>query len=325
MSSSVINQINLFNSIGNVFSRYCLSVLFLLGLIGLTFNTIIFTRKAFRSNSCVHYFLASTFANYFVIYLILPSRILSDGFNIDPGTYNLFYCKLRFYTYFTAKSLASWFIVLACFDRKMSSSRNAHRRAFSRLLISRWVIAVAIILVLLFYSHVLIFYEIDSNNKCNPRAGFYRLFNDIFYLVGYSITPPALMLILSLWTIQDTRRFRRVGFQTNQRTIILNRRDQSLMLMVFLEVIFIILTTLPHAIQKLYTTLTNDIPKDNLTKASDNLFIIIVRSISFCSHSCTFYILTLSGQMFRNEFYKLLRKIFCLTKTQPLGINITHG
>ena len=116
--------ITMLDLITEIFSRYCLIVLLLLGITGLILNTLIFTRKIFRQNSCVHYFLASTVANYFVVFFILPSRVLSDGYYIDPGQYNLFYCKLRFYVYFTAKSLSSWFIVLACFDRKMSSSQR---------------------------------------------------------------------------------------------------------------------------------------------------------------------------------------------------------
>jgi magnesium-transporting ATPase (P-type) len=314
MSTNVSSTIATLNLVSDICSRYCLAVLLLLGLIGLTLNTLIFTRKMFRQNSCVRYFLASTIANYFVIYFILPSRILSDGFSIDPGTYNLFYCKLRFYTYFTAKSLSSWFIVLACFDRIMSSSRNAHYRAFSRLVVSRWMISGTTIAGILFYAHVLVFYEIDQNKKCNPRAGMYRLINDGIYLIGYSITPPLLMLIFSVGTIRNTKRFRRVGPQSVRHLSNLTKRDHALMLMVLFEVILITVTALPHAVQKLYSTLTADVPKDSVTKASDNLFTIVVRAVSFFNHSCSFYILTLSGQMFREELFKLLREACCLAK-----------
>ena len=320
------NTIALLNLVSNIFSRYCLALLLLLGFIGLTLNTLIFTRKIFRQNSCVHYFLASSIANYFVIYFVLPSRILSDGFNIDPGTYNLFYCKLRFYTYFTAKSLSSWFIVLACFDRKMSSSRDAHRRAFSRTTVSRWMIAGTTIAGLLFYAHVLIFYEIDQNKSCNPRAGVYRLVNDSIYLIGYSLTPPLLMLIFSLWTIRSAKRFRRVGPQSVRQLSNLTKRDHGLLLMVFFEVILITITALPHAVQKLYSTLTVGVPKDDLTKASDNLFSIIVRSVSFFNHSCSFYILTLSGQTFREELCKLIRETFISLKKplRVISVNSSH-
>jgi magnesium-transporting ATPase (P-type) len=296
-------SIDMLDLISDIFSRYCLIVLFLLGTIGLTLNTFIFTRKTFRQNSCVHYFLASTIANYFVVFFILPSRILSDGFKIDPGQYNLFYCKLRFYTYFTAKSLSSWFIVLACFDRKMSSSQSVHRRAFARAKISRWMIFTTTLIGLLFYAHVLIFYEIDSNHQCDAQHGVYRLFNDSVYLIGYSLVPPLLMLLFGIWTIGNTRRLRRIVPRFGRRISPLNNHDHTLMLMLFLQVILITITAVPHAIQKLYSTLTLNEAKDEFQKAADNVFIIVVRTISFFNHSCTFYILTLSGKMFRQKIY----------------------
>ena len=314
---SSTTTIDMLDLISIIFSRYCLIILFILGSIGLILNTFIFTRRTFRQNSCVHYFLASTIANYFVVFFILPSRILSDGFDIDPGQYNLIYCKLRFYIYFTAKSLSSWFIVLACFDRKMSSSHHVHRRAFARLTVSRWMIFFTTLIGLFFYSHVLIFYDIGADQQCDARSGAYRLFNDSVYLIGYSLVPPILMFLFGIWTIGNTRRIRRIAPRLGQRLTPLNRRDQTLLLMLFLQVLLITITTVPHAIQKLYSTLTLDMPKDDLQKARDHVFTVVVRTISFFNHSCTFYILTLSGKMFRTELYKIMRKLFLCKRRHP--------
>jgi hypothetical protein len=304
-----------------IFSQYCLIVLFVLGAISLTLNTLIFTRKTFRYNSCVHYFLASTIANYFVIFLILPSRVLSDGFQIDPGRYNLLYCKLRFYTYFTAKSLSSWFIVLACFDRKMSSSPDVHRRAFARLTMSRTMIISTTVIGLLFYAHILVFYEITPQGNCDAREGFYRLFNDGIYLIGYSIVPPFFMLFFGVWTINNTRRLRRIAPRFGRRISSLNHRDHALMLMLFLQVLLITLTAVPHAVQKLYSSITIDMPKSQSSKTAENIFVIVVRTISFFNHSCTFYILTLSGRLFRQELGKILTSFACTTRSSRQSLD----
>ncbi|CAF0749562.1 unnamed protein product [Rotaria sp. Silwood1] len=311
-------KLEMLDLIKEIFSRYCLIALFLLGTTGLTLNTLIFTRPIFRQNSCVLYFLASTVANYFVVFFILPSRILSDGFDIDPGQYNLFYCKIRFYTYFTAKSLSSWFIVLACLDRKMSSSQNPHRRAFARLNVARWMIFFTTLIGLIFYSHVLIFYEIDQKHQCDARSGFYRVFNDSVYLIGYSLTPPLLMLLFGIWTIVNTRRLRRIVPRFSRRMPNINNQDHTLMLMLLLQVTLVTITSVPHAVQKLYSTLTLNVLKDDLTKAADNVFITVVRTISFFNHSCTFYLLTLSGKMFRQELYKIMKKFICKTRHQEI-------
>lgn len=299
------------------FSRYCLTILLILGTIGLILNTLIFTRNTFRKNSCVHYFLASTIANYFVVFFILPSRILSDGFNIDPGRYNLYYCKIRFYTYFTSKSLASWFIVLACLDRKMSSSQSVRRRAFARLQTSRQLIAITTIIGLIFYGHVLVFYDIEDG-ECDARTGSYRIFNDSIYLIGYSILPPLLMLFFGIWTIVSTRRLRRIVPRIGRRLGSLNHRDNTLMLMLILQVGLISITSIPHAVQKLYSTLTYYIPKDSFTKSVEDISIIIIRTVSFFSHSCTFYILTLSGKVFREELCKIIKEFLCNNKHEDV-------
>jgi magnesium-transporting ATPase (P-type) len=204
----------------------------------------------------------------------------------------------------------------------MSSSHHAHRRAFARLNISRWMIFITTLIGLFFYSHVLIFYEIGPNQQCDARPGTYRLFNDIVYLIGYSLVPPLLMLLFGIWTIGNTRRLRRIVPRFGRRITSLNNRDHALMLMLFLQVILITITAVPHAIQKLYSTLTLDVPKDDFQKAADNVFIIVVRTISFFNHSCTFYILTLSGKMFREELCKIMKKIICKTRHQRLQTNL---
>ena len=314
LASIPSSNIEMLRLVSEVFSRYGLILLFILGTISLILNTLIFTRKTFRYNSCVHYFLASTIANYFVVFFILPSRILSDGFYIDPSRDSLVYCKLRFYTYFTAKSLSSWFIVLACFDRKMSSSYHVRRRAFARLTMSRAMIAGTTVVGLLFYAHVLVFYEIDGKGECVARSSSYRLFNDAVYLVGYSIAPPLLMLLFGIWTISNTRRIRRIAPRVGRRLSSLNNRDHALMLMLFVQVLLITITSLPHAVQKLYSTLTVNAAKSELVRTGEDIFVIVVRAISFFNHSCTFYILTLSGRLFREELYKIIRKSPCGTR-----------
>ena len=127
------------------------------------------------------------------------------------------------------------------------------------------------------------------------------------------------MLLFGVWTIVNTRRLRRIVPRFGRRISPLNHRDHTLMLMLSLQVILITITSVPHAIQKLYSTLTLSVPKDDYTKAADNVFIIIVRTISFFNHSCTFYILTLSGKMFRQELYKIMKKFICKTRHQRIG------
>ncbi|CAF1489032.1 unnamed protein product [Rotaria sordida] len=92
--------------------------------------------------------------------------------------------------------------------------------------------------------------------------------------------------------------------------------------MLLLQVSLASITAVPHAVQKLYSTLTLNVPKDDLTKAADNVFIVVVRTISFFNHSCTFYLLTLSGKMFRQELYKIMKKFICRSRHEGIHANL---
>ncbi|CAF1453436.1 unnamed protein product [Didymodactylos carnosus] len=315
--SSISGQIAILNEITLQFARISQIILLILGFFGLTLNTIIFTRKSFKTNSCTLYFLGSTLANYFVIYFVLTSRLLSDGYQIDPGTYSIIYCKIRFYTYYTTKSLASWCIVLACVDRFLSSSRNIHYRQFCRVKIARYVICITSLICALFYVHVLVYFNIQTNRTCDAPPGFYGIFSDVFYLIGYSIIPPLLMCIFGVWTVcnRHNTRHRQIVPDITYRRLL--KKDQQAMIMLLTQCILIALTTIPHAIQKLYVTLTLTTLKSPYQQAQDSLFSQVVRSISFVNHSCTFYILTLFGRTFRKELIKLFRAMtqFCSKRT----------
>jgi len=122
-SSSSIN----FTLLNQTINRYIPIPLLFFGTIGNILNILVFTRKIFRNNICVVYFLASTIFDSFVIIFSLLPRLL-NGFNSDPSQYSAVLCKLRFFiTYFSGYTSA-WFISLACIERYLSSSTSIHRR-----------------------------------------------------------------------------------------------------------------------------------------------------------------------------------------------------
>ena len=147
-----------------------------------------------------------------------------------------------------------------------------------------------------YFAHVLVFYTIEKK-ACNPITGIYRFFNDSLYVIGYSLTPPVLMVIFGSLTLRDMKRLGRVATHTAERQSMLTKRERGVMLMLLLEVILTTLTAIPHAVQKLYATSTAGNAKSDYVKASDSLFSTIVRCISFFNHSCSFYIRPLKVSM----------------------------
>jgi hypothetical protein len=122
-SSSSIN----FALLNQSTNRYIPIPLLFFGIIGNILNILVFTRRTFRNNICVTYFLASTIFDSFAIIVGLLPRLL-NGFGADPSQSSASLCKLRFFiTYFSGYT-AAWFISLACVERYLSSSINIHRR-----------------------------------------------------------------------------------------------------------------------------------------------------------------------------------------------------
>lgn len=329
MSFSNITEINAMNDSQNPFlladqnvSRYCLGILFILGTIGLTLNTIIFTRQTFRTTSCILYFLALTMANYPIIYFVMPCQFFAEGFDLDPTQYSLSFCKLREYILTVSRSLSAWFIVLASFDRLMSSSHNIHRRQFCHIHIARLMILITIIFDFLFYLHIPILYVNHlPGQECDAPIGIYRIVNDCLYSLCYIIIPSILMLIFGLLTIYNGRRRRIVpAFQS----LYIIKRDRSLFLMLIFQFILFVCTTLPHAVGKLYITisLNGHIDYDDFEDFSNDFFINTVQMISLINHSCQFYIFTLSSKLFRQELKRTFQQLRILPR-QPTVVGIT--
>ena len=73
------------------------------GAIGLIFNVLVFTRPVPNRQLCSFYFLISTLFNLFVVYNILPVRIVSNSFNLDSANYNLGICETEFYSFYVVR------------------------------------------------------------------------------------------------------------------------------------------------------------------------------------------------------------------------------
>ena len=97
------------------------------------------------------------------------------------------------------------------------------------------------------------------------------------------------MIIVGLATLHNIHqtRVQVVPSTVNQMNVYqLKKRDRQLIRMLLIQLIFTIALTLPIAIQKLYTTLTQNAIKGTYRVAIENLVIQIMRILAY-SNSCT--------------------------------------
>jgi len=297
-------------------NRYFPLPFVILGTIGLILNIIIFTRPSLFNNSCVQYLLGNTLANIIVLYWVVITRIESDGYGNDLSIRSNIFCKIRYFLTYYSRTLSTWFIVLACFDRWLSSLQARNR--FNTLSFARQVILITCIICFISYIHILFLFDIQTSSgilTCYALIGIYRIFSDLQYLIFYALGPPILMLIFGLSTLKHLRRNRRLVLPTSniQNQLKLNsikRRDSQLLAMLLLQVMIIIIFTVPFAIQKLYDTFSLNIIRTPLQKAQYNLLAAILRLLSYGSHAFGFFFYTLSARIFRTELLKIINTIY---------------
>lgn len=301
-------------------------VCIVLGSVGLLLNLAIFTRRSLRSNSCSIYFFWATCVNIFIVFVILPFRILVGTFNIDPTVYNEPLCKIQVYIFSIARASSLWFISLACIDRYLSSSSKATVRAFSSVKFARRFIGICALLLSIVYIHYLIYFEIglapDQFGRLTPtcvaRRGPYRTFAPLWNLVWYALLPSCLMFFFGFLTMANIRQTgRQIAPQNDQRQLKRNRINTQLLKMLFIQVVSIMLTILPFIVYRLRASLTSNSIKSQYEVAQDNFFLQVATVISLISHSISCYLFTLSSTIFRRELIQILSKCARIPLNHP--------
>ena len=338
MSSDVtyLNYINI------QLNRYFPLPFLIFGTIGLFLNIVIFTRRSLFNNSCVQYLLSNTLSNIIVLYWVVVTRIFSDGYGNDLSLRSDIFCKIRYFLTYYSRTLSTWFIVLACFDRWLSSIQAKHR--FNTVRFARQLILLTCIICFISYFHVLFLFGIQTNPvslaiSCYALTGIYRLLSDIQYLFFYALGPPVLMLIFGLCTLNNLRRTRRLvqpipNIQNQAKLNSIKRRDSQLLIMLLLQIIIIIIFTVPFAIQKLMDTVSVQTQQTSLQKAQYNLLTGLLRLLSYGSHAFGFFFYTLAARIFRTELLKIInttyrfftgRYLLTPTRSTIFGMTLMKG
>jgi hypothetical protein len=289
---------------------------FVIGATGLIFNVLVFTRPSLRREPCSLYFLSSTCFDLFVIFVVVPVRIASEGYNIEAGNYYLGLCKTEFFAFYVARTIPCWLIVLACVDRFLHSSIRANIRQISSYKTAKKSIGITSIAIIILYIHMIGFYEIsyvpdrfgNITPMCYGRKGIYRTFIAFWAMILYSLCPSFLMLLFGLLTLNNIRQRRQVIPWIPKTRRRVRRTDIQLLRMLAAQVLVIIISTLPFSIYRLYASFTTSLVKDTLRLALENLVFEIANVLTYFAHSTSFYLYTLTGTVFREELFKIIRR-----------------
>jgi hypothetical protein len=333
-SSSGAKLIDLLNNTSTQLNRYFALLIFLFGVVGNILNTLVLSQRPLRSNPCAWLFLVASIAYLISILAGLTPRFLST-WNADMTNTNTVLCKIRMFIYFDSFTVASWLIMLATVERWLSSSHDANRRQRSTLKNARRGMILILIISTVIETQQIYCFEANVINtpvQCYTKTVMCGLVSDTFFALVTILLPLLLMFIFGLMIISNVRQIQarlqpmnmtidaRVG--PTATTVTIQRRnqqketDRQLLMMLFVQVLLIIVFTLPLALSKLYTTITRNAPKSVLQKTIENfIFNIFILFLNIAA-GMPFYIYTLSGgRVFRKVFFRLMgalrRKIVC--------------
>ncbi|CAF1306172.1 unnamed protein product [Adineta steineri] len=313
--SSLLLEANNLNYIAMMFIRCYCYIVIPPGTVGHLLSIYVFTRRSLLSNPCSRYFLAASIIGLLHTCYVLPMRMIQSAFvDTDPGAHSVVFCKITWLLLNSLRGLGFWFIVCACADRYLCSSRSINMRAWS---------SVA-------YSHVPVFFEIDiipATQKpiCYPPGppGTYRIVLSYFNLIFLGLSPSLAMLMFGLLTLRNVERAKRLRVVPTTETInITNRTTNTHMLrMLLVQVLVYCITGLTFSVALIITAINASAPKNAFQVAQENMINAAVGMLSTVGPCLSFYLFTLSSGLFRKELKKLYEKIH-RTENHPQQITI---
>jgi hypothetical protein len=303
-------------------------------MVGNTLNILVLSQRPLRSNSCAWLFLVSSIVNAIGILAGLTSRILST-WGADLTTTNQFLCKFRIFLALYGITIGYWLIMLATVDRWLSSSRDVNRRQKSTLKNAQRSTILVVTIATIAQAQNFYCFEanlINSPTKCFTRTFLCAIVSSLSYALITILFPLLFMVVFGLVTISNLReaqsRLQPVAmpvdarFGDNGATVSIGQQterkktDRHLLIMLFVQVLLMLLLTLPLSAIQLYLTMTSHIVKSTLRNAIENFIFNILLLFLYLACGMPFYIYTLSGgSVFRKALFNLLktvgRKMIC--------------
>ena len=287
-------------------TRYSQPILIILGTIGSVLNQILFLyRKPLRMSSCSLYFRALSLNDLLVLYTVVLPLWLQSQFDIDPTRQHNWYCKLKTYVNDSLYTLSPYFLALGCFDRLCTSSTHASLRRIATIRAASRLVVGMIVFVFVAYSHIPIGYKLASYYSVpycySPDPG-YSKFISLFLLFFLCIIPPVLMVTLCSITLILLRQQRRRVMPVNQAR--LRQRDNQLLKMLFIYVVFNVVCTVPFAVT--YVMLMFQQPAYVATHVLLFRLFALLLNVNF---GTSFYTYTLGTPFYRRELYNLIKDL----------------
>lgn len=283
-----------------------------LGVIGNTLNALIFAnvRTSFARNPCSHYFIAIAMIDLLCLLIGFLSKILASGFDIDPTTSSVVFCKFRSFFVYIIPLISTNLTCLATIFQFLNTSRHARYWQKANLRLIRWIILVTVLFWIFHGIPYIILYDIHLSSAinmlvCNSvnvimnQYTTWMTFNILIFII-----PNMILFIFGYLTYRNIVRSNLVGpIQTRtsgqriqrQLTVVSNIyyilnlssiRSPSLLSLkiVLTQIVWLVVCSSPSGLNSLYTFFTGSQAKSTERKTVEQLINTLVSYIFYMNY-----------------------------------------
>ncbi|CAF2517097.1 unnamed protein product [Rotaria sp. Silwood2] len=298
-----------------ILTRYGMSTYVAFGNLGNLLASAVFCQSEQRKSACSLYLLLMSICNLLCLDIAIIPIIYSLD-HIDITSASLIGCRTQFYFRHAFFQMMRTYKTLACVDRYAICSTNVRYRLFSQRRVAIYIIigsALFWLLAVIFFAWA----RTIQHGSCNIYNETYLMIYTIYYMIFTGILPPLLMIIFSVLVMKTLRKLRsrvqpKRGNRGNSQSInVIRKRDRDLMKMIFTEVMFYVITTMPYSIYLIYKVITDSLIKSQQQKQIETFINYMVQSFMlYFNTAASFYIYIATSPAFRRELKKVFIKFY---------------
>jgi hypothetical protein len=261
-------------------------------------------------------FLAASVAMIITLIMGFVPHIYASH-HLNPADTIIVFCKIRGYTNQSFGMMYRWFMTMACVDRCIVSSNNVYLRQFSNPRMAYSIVIKIFIIWIILPLHNLVFLNIKSN-LCRNSTTAFAIYHSLFTFTFGGILP-LLVMIISIILIRcnlaskRARRQRNIYYHQNEDATVrlLSSRDQQVFIMLFIQIGFYVVSTIPWMIFLLYASNTRYIINKSIDRIGIEIFVkYLAEIIAYMYPTLSFYIYTLTSHSFRSELINIIGNLF---------------
>ncbi|CAF0856307.1 unnamed protein product [Adineta steineri] len=286
------------------FTIYSFFIILIIGTIGNICNLIAFLSKDLRTKACIFYMVCSASLDLFFSNFGIIIRFSTEYFGNNLTNTNRGICKVRGYLLVCLPAMASTGVLLATFDRCVSTSPNARWRRLSSICFAQRLFIIFMLFILISSSFHLIVYDI-RNGSCAPSPGLAAIIVALYIILSFLI-PNAGMIVFGIMTRrhlqQSKNRIAPISLTNNNQQLGVERTNRQLLILIFTQASVSTVLLSQRCLTYSYLVITSSIQKSVEQQQIEYFIQQVSLILMYVNYGMTFFINYCSSSMFRKTF-----------------------